>query len=161
MELVYQIYRQMKSPENTQKTDAVTCVRLEYYLFFSRSRISVRSCSSFVGSGSFSAPARRLFQLRLCHIHGLDNQKYDERMSRKSMIVVRNVPRPSTTASDTTVSPSMTAGLSVILSVADLRRNQTADERHNDIRDKTCTDLAERRRDPQRRWPYPSRCRAR
>ena len=34
------------------------------------------------------------------------------------MIVVRNVPRPSTTASDTTVSPSMTAGLSVILSVA-------------------------------------------
>ena len=33
------------------------------------------------------------------------------------MIVVRKVPRPSTTASFTTVSPSMTAGWSVILSV--------------------------------------------
>ena len=33
------------------------------------------------------------------------------------MIVVRNVPIPSTTASLTTVSPSITAGFSVILSV--------------------------------------------
>ena len=79
MELVYQIYRQMKRPENTQKR--TRSPRPFEILFVFQQITDLRQELLFLCGFRFLLRLRLggLFQLRLCHIHSLDDQKYDER----------------------------------------------------------------------------------
>ena len=94
MELVYQIYRQMKRPENTQKR--TRSPRPFEILFVFQQITDLRQELLFLCGFRFLLRLRLggLFQLRLCHIHGLDDQKYDERNEQE--IDDRGQKRPQT-----------------------------------------------------------------